>query len=134
VSLGGVVLTANLTPGHTAGCTTWTFPVRIEGKTYRALYYCSTSVAANRLASKARGPQYPGIVDDYRRSFARLKTMQADVFLAPHAEQFGLAGKRARLAAGEKTAFVEPADLPRTVGASEAAFETELGRQQASAR
>lgn len=134
VSLGGVTLTAHRTPGHTAGCTTWTFPVRIDGTVRQALYYCSTSVAANRLASKERGPQYPGIVADYQASFARLKTMHADVFLAPHGEQFDLAAKRARLAPGRPSPFVDPGELPRVVAASQAAFETELARQEAAAR
>ncbi|MBC7167487.1 subclass B3 metallo-beta-lactamase, partial [Phenylobacterium sp.] len=69
VELGGVALTAHLTPGHSPGCTTWTFPVQIAGRTRQALLYCSTSVAANRLVSTDEGPQYPGIVEDYQASF-----------------------------------------------------------------
>src|SRR5688572_16011541 len=34
VQLGGVTLTAHLTPGHTRGCTTWTMPVQDGGRTY----------------------------------------------------------------------------------------------------
>src|SRR5258705_7136780 len=34
VSLGGVVLTAHLTPGHTKGCTTWTMKLQEGGKSY----------------------------------------------------------------------------------------------------
>ena len=33
VSLGGTVLTAHKTPGHTKGCTTWTMQVQDGGKT-----------------------------------------------------------------------------------------------------
>ena len=134
VRLGSIVLTAHLTPGHSGGCTTWTFPVKIDGVERQALLYCSTSVAANRLVSKAKGPQYPGIVADYETTFAKLKTLQADVFLAPHAEQFGLAGKRAKLAAGEPNPFVDPGELQRTVAASEAAFRADLAKQQEAAR
>lgn len=134
VSLGGVVLTAHLTPGHSAGCTTWTFPVMIDGTAREALLYCSTSVAANRLASKAKGPQYPGIVADYEKTFAKLKTMKADVFLAPHAEQFGMAEKRARLAVGAPNPFIDPGLLQKTVAASEKAFREELAKQQDAAQ
>jgi metallo-beta-lactamase class B len=98
------------------------------------LLYCSTSVAANRLASKEKGPQYPGIVKDYEATFAKLKTMKADVFLAPHAEQFSLAEKRAKLAAGGPNPFVDPGELQRTVAASEQAFRTELAKQQEAAQ
>lgn len=134
VTLGGVTLTAHLTPGHSAGCTTWTFPLKVDGATRQALLYCSTSVAANRLASKDKGPQYPGIVADYEATFAKLKTMKADVFLAPHAEQFGLAEKRAKLAADGPNPFLDPAALQKTVAASEAAFRAELAKQQEAAK
>ena len=134
VELGGVVLTAHLTPGHSAGCTTWTFPLKIDGAERQAMVYCSTSVAANRLASKTKGPQYPGIVADYQNTFAKLKNMKADVFLAPHAEQFGLAAKRAKLTGGGPNPFVDPDELQRTVAASEAAFRAELAKQQEAAR
>lgn len=124
VAIGGLTLTAHLTPGHTAGCTTWSFPVRHEGKTLNALYYCSTSVAANRLTPR---PQYAGIVADYRKSFARLKAMKADVFLAPHPEQFGLAEKRAK---GLPGALIDPGELQRRVAASEADFARDLAKQE----
>lgn len=134
VSLGGMVLTAHITPGHTAGCTTWTFPVKVDGKVRQALLYCSTSVAANRLVNKTRGPQYPGIVAAYQQSFARLKTMKADIFLAPHNEQFGLDAKRARLKAGGPNPFIDPTELARTIAASEADFKRDLARQQDAAK
>jgi metallo-beta-lactamase class B len=133
VALGGVALTANLTPGHTAGCTAWTFPLKVDGQVRQALLYCSTSVALNRLVSKTRGPQYPGIVADYEKALARLKTLKADVFLAPHAEQFDMAGKRARLGKGANP-FVDPMALPKTVAESEAAFRKELAKQEGAAR
>lgn len=134
VSLGGMVLTAHITPGHTAGCTTWTFPVKVDGKVRQVLLYCSTSVALNRLVNKARGPQYPGIVSDYQKTFARLKTMKADIFLAPHNEQFDLDAKRARLKAGVPNPFIDPTELARTVAASEADFQRDLAKQQDGAK
>lgn len=124
VILGGVTLTAHLTPGHTPGDTSLTFPVREGGRTLRVIYYGSTSVAANRLAPR---PSYPGIVADYRRTFAKLRTMKADVFLAPHPEQFGLAEKRAK---GLPAALIDPAELARRVAASKADFDKELAKQE----
>ncbi|HEY9234698.1 MULTISPECIES: subclass B3 metallo-beta-lactamase [Phenylobacterium] len=134
VTLGGATLTAHVTPGHTAGCTTWTFPVTIKGEAHQAVLYCSTSVAANRLASKAKGPQYPGIVADYEKTFQRLRSLNGDVFLAPHAEQFGLVEKRARLAAGGPNPFIDPSALQKTVAASEQAFRQALAKQQKAAK
>ena len=134
VRLGDAVLTPRFTPGHSPGCTTWTFQVRDRGRPLNVLLYCSTSVAANRLVSRDRGPQYPGIVEDYRRSFTLLKTLKADVFLAPHAEQFGLEVKRERLKSGSTNPFVDPGELARRVAESEADFLKTLARQEASAK
>lgn len=131
VSLGGETLTAHLTPGHTAGCTTWTFPVYEAGKTYSVIYQCSMSVAANRLVNR---PQYPGIVADYRKSFAVLKTFKADIFLAPHADQFGLLEKKAKMALNAPNPFIDTGELPRRVAAGEAAFKADLARQEAAAK
>jgi metallo-beta-lactamase class B len=134
VRLGDAVLTPHFTPGHSPGCTTWTFRATDRGRPLDVLLYCSTSVAANRLVSRERGPQYPGIVQDYRNSFARLKTLKAEVFLAPHGEQFGLAAKRAKLKSDGANPFVDPEELARRVTASEADFSRELARQEARAK
>ena len=134
VRLGDAVLTPHFTPGHSPGCTTWTFRATDRGRPLDVLLYCSTSVAANRLVSRERGPQYPGIVADYRNSFARLKTLKADVFLAPHGEQFGLEAKRAKLKSDGVNPFVDPEELARRVTASEADFSRELARQEARAK
>lgn len=117
---GGMVLTAHMTPGHSPGCTTWTFPLKVDGKVRKVVYSCSTSVAANRLAPKE---QYRGIVADYRRTFAVLGKMKADIYLAPHNEQFDLDAKRARLKPGKPNPFIDSAELGRAVAESKAAFE-----------
>ncbi len=131
VTLGGVTLTANITAGHTAGCTSWTLPVLADGARHTAIFFCSASVAANRLAPR---PQYPEIVDDYRRTFARLRTIDADVFFAAHTELFDLQGKRARMAPDQPNPFVDPGALSRVTAEYEAAFAKELARQQGAAK
>ena len=44
VKLGGAVLVAHLTPGHTKGCTTWTMKVTEGGKTYNVVIVGSPNV------------------------------------------------------------------------------------------
>lgn len=128
VKLGGVVLTAHVTPGHTAGCTTWTWPVTdVDGKTHTAVDFCSASVAANRLAPN---PQYPGIVADYRSTFEKVKTFDGDVYLSTHAEFFGMPQKRAKMAEGGPNPFIAPGAFHAFVALQQKAFEEELARQQ----
>lgn len=133
VTLGDVSLTAHITPGHTAGCTSWTFPVTVDGQTKQVFVSCSTSVGVNRLVSKTKGPQYPGIVTDYEKTFAKLKGFKADIFLAPHNEQFGMSEKRARLGKGPNP-FVDPTELQIRVDKSKADFDRELKKQQEAAK
>lgn len=127
VRLGRIRLTAHVTPGHTRGCTTWSLPVVERGTKREVLFYCSTSVAANRLVTR---PQYPGVVADYRATFDRLAAMKADVFLSNHESFFDRDAKRARQVAGDADAFVDPGELARFVQASRAAFERDLAAQE----
>jgi len=128
ISLGGVTLTANVMPGHTKGCTTWTMPLTEAGVTYKVMFFCSISVAGNPIAGKLA---YPTIVDDYRASFARLKKMNADIFLAPHGAQFHMEEKLAKMKPGAPNPFIDAKELPDMVQKAEAAFDKDLARQQA---
>lgn len=129
VSLGGVTLTAHLTPGHSRGCTTYTLPVVEAGVRHEVVFFCSATVAANRLAPKE---QYPGIVADYRRTFARARLIKADVFLAPHAEFYGLEAKRAAQLRGGPNPFIDPPAFQNEINRLAADFEAELARQRGS--
>ncbi|WP_417591459.1 subclass B3 metallo-beta-lactamase [Parasphingorhabdus sp.] len=126
LKLGDVTLTAHITPGHSRGCTTWTMPVVQGGETYEALIFCSATVAANRLVGP---PQYEGIVEDYRKTFAMTKDWQPDIFLANHPEFAGLPDKRARQKAGDPLAFVDREGFPALMARLEKAFEAELEKQ-----
>jgi metallo-beta-lactamase class B len=58
VSLGGTVLTAHLTPGHTKGCTTWTMKVREAGQSYDVVIVGSPNVNEGyKLVNNAAYPQ-----------------------------------------------------------------------------
>jgi metallo-beta-lactamase class B len=131
VGVGDIKLTAHLTPGHTPGCTSWTWNETENGKTYRVIDICSVSVAGNPLVNNTA---YPQIVDDYRASIAKLKAMHADVFLAPHAGFYDPQGKLAARKTGGPNPFVDPSALQNFMAKAEAAFDTELARQQAAAK
>jgi metallo-beta-lactamase class B len=127
VALGNVVLTAHLTPGHTKGCTTWTMPAHIQGKTYAALFLCSVTAPGYKLVGNAA---YPDIVADYRHSFALLKTLPCELFLGAHAQFYDMLKKRAEmLKTGSQTVFVDPAGCRRHLDTEETAFEKEVARQ-----
>jgi metallo-beta-lactamase class B len=125
VHLASTALTAHITPGHTKGCTTWTMTTSDGGTPYRVLFYCSTSVV-DRLVGNAG---YPQIVGDYERTFARFRTMSADVFLSNHPGFFGMERKRKAMTSGAANPFVDSGELQRFVTASERDFREALGRE-----
>lgn len=119
VKLGGAVLTAHLTPGHTKGCTTWTMETSSGGKTYQVVFYCSTTVAGSPLVGNR---EYPEIAADFERTFEKLRRLPCDVFLAPHGSFFRRDEKLAAMRSGRRDAFVDPAEMRKYVDQSEQAF------------
>ena len=82
VKLGGAILVAHLTPGHTKGCTTWTMKVTEAGKTYDIVIVGSPNV--NPGYKLVNNSAYPEIAQDYERMFLVLKSLPCDIFLGAH--------------------------------------------------
>lgn len=126
VTLGGTTLTAHITAGHTRGCTTWTMSTAEGGRTYDIVFHCSTSVV-DKLVNNAA---YPSIAADYQRTFAALRAMRADVFLASHPSFFGMEAKRRKMTAGGANPFVDPSELQRFNDRSERQFKDALAKEE----
>jgi metallo-beta-lactamase class B len=134
VKLGSIKLKANLTPGHTRGCTSWGFTVQDGAKSYDGLIFCSATVAANRITPPL---QYDGVIADYRRTFVKAKAMKVDIPLAPHPEFFGELQKAAKAKADPKAPnpFIAPAEFKPFIEKAEADFEKTLKeRTEAAAK
>lgn len=127
IRLGAIRLTAMLTPGHTPGCTSWL----LRGAERSILFACSLTVAGQNLVDD---PAYPQAAADFRRTFARLRNSEADVFVNFHPDFFDLETKRARQLAGDAFAFVDAAELSRQVDRAERMFEEELAQQREAAQ
>jgi len=127
VQLGGAVLTAHLTPGHTKGTTTWTMDEKEDGRTLHVVIVGSPNV--NPGYKLVGNTAYPQIAADYKRGFAVLQSLPCDIFLGAHGAYFGLKDKYARWKNGEKNAFIDPAGYKAYIADREQAFEAELQRQ-----
>ncbi len=127
VELGGVTLVARATPGHSRGNLTWTMRVGgAEGRPLDVVFAGSVTAPGYTLTDNAA---YPEIAADFARSFAMLKTLPCDVFLAPHGQVFGLTEKRHRLEVGEPgNPFIDPAGFLHWVARAEEAFAGQLRR------
>jgi len=132
VRLGGVTLTAHLTPGHTRGCTTWTMKAEEGGKPYDVVFLCGVTVPGYQLVDNAG---YPDIVADYERSFAALKALPCDVFLGAHGQYFGLQAKLESLRTHPgSNPFIDPAGYRKYLDDAERDFHKLLAEQQAAVR
>jgi len=129
VKLGGSTLTAHLTPGHTKGCTTWSMKATEAGKTYDVVIVCS--VGWNPGYILVNNKDYPQISDDYMRSFAILRKLPCDIFLAAHGGFYDLAGKYAKLEQGGPNPFLDHAGYLAYIDQKEKSFYDELARQKA---
>jgi len=133
VKLGGTVLVAHKTAGHTRGCTTWTLQVQEAGRPLNVVIVGSWYVNPGfRLVDRPKETaSYPGIAADYRRSFATWKGLPCDVFLGAHGGYFDMLAKLKRIKAGAKeNVWVDPAGYQAALAEREAAFEKELKRQE----
>jgi len=93
VELGGMTLTAHLTAGHTLGTTTWTFPVRDNGRTYNVV------IVGAGLPDDARivyNQGNPNAAEQWAETIKKLESYPCDVFLGAHSWFFNLTGKYKR--------------------------------------
>jgi metallo-beta-lactamase class B len=132
VKLAGATLVAHKTPGHTRGCTTWTMKAKQNGRTLDAVIVGSWNVNAEyRLVDKPQHPaSYPGIVADYRKTFALLKKLPCDLFLGAHGDYFNLLGKLARPRKAGESVWIDPEGYQAKVAERERVFEAQLHEQQ----
>jgi metallo-beta-lactamase class B len=127
VKLGGALLVAHKTPGHTRGCTTWTMKAAEGGKTYDVVIVGSPNV--NPGYKLVNNVAYPQIAQDYEQMFRVLKALPCDVFLGAHGSYYGMEEKFARVKEGSENPFVDPEGYKSYVAEREAAFRAEWKKQ-----
>jgi metallo-beta-lactamase class B len=84
IRLGPIALTAHITPGHTPGCTTFTFPVREGDRELQVVHRCSLTLPpALYLGEGDR------VRADFARTFRTLRSLPVDIWVTDHAREFG---------------------------------------------
>ncbi len=131
VTLGGKQLTAHRTAGHTRGCTTWTMQTHARGRTLNVVIVGGWALnpGVSLVARHGRPAAYPGITEDFDRTFATLKRLPCDIFLGAHGSYFGMLRKLERMPNEGAQVWVDPAGYRSAVADHEASFREELRRQ-----
>lgn len=134
VQLGGITLTAHKTAGHTPGCTTWTMQVVENGKPLNVVIVGSVTALSeyHLIATPGHPASYPGIAQDYARTFTELEALPCDIFLSSHGEYFDLLHKVARMPTEGPSVWIDPTGYKRAIAQSRTDFEADLARQQAA--
>lgn len=133
VKLGGTTLVARSTPGHTRGCTTWTWRETDGDKPLEVVVIGSPNVNPGyRLVDNQ---EYPTIAKDYAKTFEVLLKQRCDIFLGAHGDYYGMLAKYDRLKANEKTnPFIDPEGYRAYVELKQKAFQKNLADQQAASK
>lgn len=132
VTLGGSTLTAHLTPGHTKGNLTWTMKAREGNKTYDVVIMGSPTINPGTVLTGK--PSYPGINEDYAKTFKVLKSLPCDVFLGTHASFYDGLGKAEKLRAGAKeNPFIDPKGYRAFIEKREGMYKEQLAKERAGA-
>lgn len=128
LSLGNVILTAHLTPGHTKGCTSWTTTVTEGHKSYKVIFVGGTSINSGvKLLNNERHPQ---IAEDYAKTIKLLKSLNPDVFLAQHPSMYTMQEKRALISMGvSKNPFLNTGEYKKFLQATEAKYLAQLNKE-----
>jgi metallo-beta-lactamase class B len=139
VSLGGVTLTAHRTAGHTRGCTTWTMCAHLPGEPagrLRDIVIVGGTAFWSEfhfVDTPEHAASYPGIAEDFARTFATLRALPCDVFLGAHGGYFDLASKLPRYAKRGPRAFLDAKGYRRYIASAEKGFTEALQEQTKAA-
>jgi Zn-dependent hydrolases, including glyoxylases len=88
--VGDIKLTANFTPGHTPGGTSWTWK-SCEGRRCLNLVYSDSMTAVSAEGFRfSDSREYPTAVKDFEKSFAFLRAARCDILLTSHPDASGL--------------------------------------------
>ncbi len=128
VRVGSAVMTAHLTAGHTKGCTTWSTVAQENGKNYNVVFICSLNV--NEQVPLVGNKKYPAIAEDFKKSFALMKTLPCDVFLVSHGRWFNMEQKIKLMEQGGTNPFIDPAGCKAYLAEREQAFLAQLQKDQ----
>jgi putative endopeptidase len=132
VKIGGMKLIARRTPGHTRGCTTWTYAVKDGDGAFNAVIVGSPNV--NPGYQLVDNKAYPKIADDYAKGFAILKATSCDIFLGAHGKYYGMlekyeAGKKSK----SKNMFRDQEGYKAYIAERHDAFLAKLAEQKKAA-
>jgi metallo-beta-lactamase class B len=132
VELGDIRLAVHDHPGHTEGSSSYSMIVRENGRDYRVLIAnMGTINAGKRLLVD---PTYPGVADDFAKTYRAQKALPVDVWVAAHGSQYGQHEKYSPGQPYSPDTFVDPAGFLAEVARLEAIYLQQLETERLEAK
>lgn len=133
VALGEAKLIARRTPGHTRGCTTWTWKETVAGPAGEKQALDVVVIGSPNVNPGYRlvdNTDYLEITEDYYRTFDLLASLPCDVFLGAHGNYYDMLAKHAQLEKQPATnPFIDPQGYKAYVAEKRFTFSQKLTDQ-----
>ena len=128
IELGDIRLRVHEHPGHTEGSSSYSMQVAENGRDYDvAVANIGTINEGKRLVVD---PTYPGVAEDFARTYASQKAMDVDVWVAAHGGQYGLHDKYQPGQAYSPDTFVDPEGFLAEVERRERIYDEQLAEER----
>ena len=127
IKLGDAVMVMLSHPGHTKGSCSYLLKTKDEKKSYTVLIANLPTIVTEKKFDDVK--EYPGIATDYRNTFASLKSLRFDLWVASHARQFGLHRKYKPGNGYNPAAFSDKAGYNKAVADLQKQYEEHLNKK-----
>lgn len=126
--VGPIAITAQFTPGHTPGGTTWTWQ-SCEGERCLNIVYADSLNPISGPAFKYTAGQGQAAAT-FRASIAKVEKLPCDIIVAVHPEFAGLWDSLKRRDAGNKEALIDATACRRYAATAKAALDKRLASEK----
>ena len=128
IELGDIRLRVHEHPGHTEGSSSYSMQVSENGRDYDVVIAnMGTINAGKRLVVD---PTYPGVADDFARTYSSQKAMDVDVWVSAHGGQYGLHEKYEPGQPYSPDTFVDPQGFLAAVERLERIYLEQLAEER----
>ena len=127
--IGSLEITAHLTPGHTAGGTSWSWKSCEKARCLNIAYVDSLTPVSSDTFLFTHNATYPHVLKDFEQSFATVSALPCDILLTPHPEASGLWSRLERRDHGEADALVDSTACRHLADAARARLEERVAKE-----
>jgi metallo-beta-lactamase class B len=127
--IGPLEVTAHLTPGHTAGGTSWSWKSCEEARCLHIAYVDSLTPVSSDTFLFTRNATYPNVLKDFEQSFATVSALPCDILLTPHPEASDLWSRLERRGHGDADALVAAAACRNLAAAARERLQERVAKE-----